>query len=111
MRATAIRKMRYKLGLTPSVSEPAAMVRWLRHHNTLFHPALRSEWSPFHRKTLLPLSAASSEMELEPSQCRDTTVQDLERKQKRSDHRHFSILIFARTSPILQDHERTGEKA
>jgi hypothetical protein len=106
-----MRTITIRLGLTPSVCEPAAMVRWLRHHDTLFHPALCLEWSVFLKQTLLPLSAPHGVMDSAPSKCRGTTLENSERKQERSTHRHFNLLIFARTSPILQGHQRIGEKA
>jgi hypothetical protein len=56
MRTITIREMRYKLDLTSSVCEPVANVRWLRHHNTLLHPALRLEYTHLPEKDLLPLS-------------------------------------------------------
>src|SRR2546425_646495 len=38
IRTITISKMRYKLGPTPSACEPAAIVRWLRHHKPWLHP-------------------------------------------------------------------------
>jgi len=43
--AMTIRRMRYKLGLTPPAWEPAAVARLLRHHSTPLQASLRFGWA------------------------------------------------------------------